>query len=319
MKIFFASLTALLISFSSIAIHAQHVHILKGAANDMPGSKVELLDFYADKNRLVSSATVDSDGHFQFSFSDDFPVGMYRLKFEKGRQVDVVYNRHDIELSITKPNVQAGRYSLVDGIDVISSGDSRLYYDFLKTLELRRKRIVILNQLKLLYPPSHNKTPPGRNVKGVQETGSFRSRIEVEMLTLHNEFETYIEKLIDDNPNSYAAKIIKTMKTPVLDVAMSGDGLKEWQKEHFWNNLDFSDQALLHSAIVPSKIFEYISLCINNRMSRDEQEMALVEAVDLVLSKARADETMFSVVLDIVTRRFEKSEYELIFIPESCT
>ncbi len=40
--------------------------------------------------------------------------------------------------------------------------------------------------------------------------------------------------------------------------------------------------------------------------------MAFIEAVDVVLFKASVDETVFSVVLDIITRRFENSEYELV-------
>ncbi|MCK5505423.1 MAG: hypothetical protein KAJ10_09685, partial [Thermodesulfovibrionia bacterium] len=111
----------------------------------MAGRKVELLDFFGDKNRVVSSITVDKDGLFQFPFNDDSPVGMYRLRFGKGRNVDVIYNRKDIELLITKPIMHAGRYSLFDGIDVLSSGDNRLYYGFLRTLDLRRKRTVLLN------------------------------------------------------------------------------------------------------------------------------------------------------------------------------
>ena len=40
--------------------------------------------------------------------------------------------------------------------------------------------------------------------------------------------------------------------------------------------------------------------------------MVLIDAVYAILFKARADEIVFSVVLDIVTRKFEKSEYELV-------
>ncbi len=150
LKIIQAVLITLLIFFSAIAVYGQQAYTLKGTARDMANRKVELLDFYGDKNRVVSSTTVDKEGLFQFPFSDDSPVGMYRLRFEKGRNVDVIYNRKDIELSITKPNVQTGSYSLFDGIEVLSSGDNRLYYGFLRTLDLRRKRTAILNQLKLL-------------------------------------------------------------------------------------------------------------------------------------------------------------------------
>ncbi len=114
MKVIQAGLIALLISFCSITIYAQQAYTLKGTAGDMAGSKVELLDFYGDKNRVVSSTTVDKKGLFRFQFNNDSPVGMYRLRFGKGRIVDVIYNRKDIELSITKPIMQAGRYSLFD-------------------------------------------------------------------------------------------------------------------------------------------------------------------------------------------------------------
>ena len=315
MNIIQAGSIALLISFCSITIYAQQVYTLKGSARDMAGRKVELLDFYGDKNRVVDSTTVENKGLFRFLFNDDSPVGMYRLRFEKGRNVDVIYNRNDIELSISKPNVQAGRYSLFDGIDVLSSGDNSLYYGFLRTLDLRRKRTALLNQLKLLYPPSKDKGKvPDQNTTGMPEagTGPFYDRIEDEMRNLHQGFEEYIQQLIDNNPDSYAAKIIKTMKTPVLNVEVSEDGRKEWLKEHFWKSVDLSDATLLHSPVIPSKVFEYISLYNDNRLSREEQEMAFIDAVDVVLFKARVDKTVFRVVLDIVTRQFEKSEYELV-------
>ena len=302
MKTILAGLTALLIFSYHINLHAQQAHILKGTASHMVDKKVELLVHYGEQNRSVSSTTVDKKGLFQFPFDDESPVGMYRLRFEKGRHVDIIYNRKDIELSISKPNVQAGRYSLFDGIDVLSSGDNRLYYDFLKTLDLRRKRTALLNQLKLLYPPSKNN----------DEAESFRFQIEGEMRNLHKVFEGYIDTLVDSNPDSYAARIIKTMKIPVPNVKVSGDVLKEWQKEHFWNKVDLSDATLLHSPVIPSKVFEYISLYTDNRLGRERQEMVFIEAVDDILIKAQADNAVFRVVLDVVIRKFEKSEYEQV-------
>ena len=229
--------------------------------------------------------------------------------------MDVIYNRNNIELSIARPNVQAGKYSLTDGIDVLSSGDNRIYYGFLRTLDLRRKRTVLLNQLKLLYPHSKDNEKVSENNTASHpenETELFRGQIEGEMRNLHKGFEGYIQQLIDNNPDSYAAKIIKTMKTPVLKVEVSGNGRKEWLKEHFWDNVDLSDATLLHSPVIPSKIFEYLSLYNDKRLSREEQEMAIIEAMDDILFRAQADDTVFGVVLDIVTRRFEKSEYELV-------
>ncbi len=312
MNVIQAGLISLLISFYSFTVYAQQVHTLKGTARDMAEEKVELLDFFVGKNRVVGSTTVDKNGLFRFQFNENSPVGMYRLKFEKGRNVDVIYNRKDIELSISKPNAQAGMNPLFDGIEALSSGDNRLYYDFLRTLNLERMRIALLNRLKLLYPPTKEKDDKKATATSGTEAVPFRSQIDSEIRNLNEEYEEYVQKLIDDNQDSYAAKIIKTMKTPVLKVEMSEDGRKEWLKEHFWDSVDLSDATLLNSAVVPLKILEYISLYGNKRMSSEEQEMAFIEAVDVVLSKVRADDTVFGIVIDIVAQRFEKSDYELV-------
>ena len=223
MNIILAGLIALLISFSPITIYAQQVHTLKGTAGDMFGRKVELLDFLGDKNRVVSSTTVDKKGLFQFLFNDDSPVGMYRLRFERGRSVDVIYNRKDIELSITRPNVQAGLHSPLDDIAVLSSGDNRLYYDFLQALNRKEMRTVLINQLKVLYSPL-GKDSSDRNPLDKPEavTGTFYNRLENELQKIEQEFEAYLQLLFNNNLHSYTAKMIKALKTPVLKIGGGG-------------------------------------------------------------------------------------------------
>ena len=323
MKKIETALTVLLISLFSLTIHAQQTHTLKGTAAHQAGKKVELLDFYGDKNRIVSSTIVDKDGLFRFSFAENSPVGMYRLKFENGRNVNVIYNHKDIELSITKPNIQAGRFPVIDGIEVLSAGDTRIYYGFLRTLDLRRKRTAHLNQLKHLYSPSKDRDKvSGQNTTDVREaeTVRFRTHIEEELSNIHKGFESYIQKLIKDNPDSFAVNIIKTTKTELnFKVAggkprrlLSGDERREWIKEHFWDNMDLSDETLLRSPVIPSKITEYISLYKNDKLERAEREIAYIESVDVILLNASVNDAVFGVVLDIVTRRFEQSEFELV-------
>ena len=95
--------------------------MFKGTARHMANRKVDMLDFYGDKNRVVDSTVVDKTGNFRFLFTDDSPIDMYRLKFEKGRSVDFIYNHKDIEISINSSRVQAGTYSHSNEIEVLSS------------------------------------------------------------------------------------------------------------------------------------------------------------------------------------------------------
>ncbi len=296
------------ISFCSITIYGGEAFTFTGKAGHMAGRKVEMLDFFGNKNSVVDTTTVDDKGLFRFMFTGNAPGGMYRLKFDRGRNVDFIYNREDIEISINPPNKLAGPYASLNDIEVLSSVENRLYYDFLRILYRKENQTALLNQLKLFYSSS-NKEGEDKNKtdnKPLSSTVPFYDQIEDELNNVDLEFEGYIKGFMDKNPDSYAIKIIKTLKTPVLKIKATEEERKEWLKKHFWGRVDLADATLLRSPVVSSKVLEYISIYQGKRLSREEQEMAFIDAVDVILFEAGENKTVFDFVLDFVTRKFRE-------------
>ena len=174
-------------------------------------------------------------------------------------------------------------------------------------------KTTLLKQLKTFYLPSDKENrDQNRDDKLASAAGSFYNRIEEELNKIDRKFEWYVQQFINKNSYSYAAKLIKSLKTPLLKIESTEDERKKWLKDHFWDRVDFADATLLHSPVISSKVLEYIALYKDNRLHKEEQEMAIIEAVDVILFEAGDNEEVFDFVLDFLTRKFEKSEYELV-------
>ncbi len=313
-----------LILFITTHLFGEPLHTLNGNVKEMANKKIELLDFYGEKNRVINSIIADSNGFFQFPFTKESYVGMYRVRFGKGKFVDMIYNQEDIEFTLNPPDSQAaGFYSVTDNIIISVSKENKLYYDFLQVIEHNQKRLALLNQLKPLYQPeekavTHNgqindSIKSRNNVKVAENVNTFNDQIDNELKNLKKRQKGYIKKLTNNNSDTYVAKIVKTMQNPQPKIELSKDEEGKFVKDHFFDNVDFDDITLLNSNVIPSKIWTYFGFYRDKELSKEQQEEAFIKALDVIMVEAEVNETVFAFVLDIITRKFEKSGYELAF------
>ncbi|MGR3220254.1 MAG: thioredoxin-like domain-containing protein [Candidatus Anammoxibacter sp.] len=294
--------------FVSTLAYGDRFHTLHGNIRQMAGRKIELLDFYGKKNSVIDSCVADDKGIFEFRLNEGLPTGMYRLRFAKGKFVDIIYNHHDIRFTLLPSDSQAGFYSVADNIEISQSEENKLYYGFLRLLEHDRQRLNLLNQLNALY-----KQERGRS-SGTNEHAPFYKRIEEEVSNIQESQKVYAKQLISRNPQTFAAKIVNTLRNPVPDRGTSVEKQKEFIRDHFFDMVDFDEVSLIRSSVIPVKIWTYFDLYRNSGfINKEQQEEAFIKAVDVVMSEAEINDTMFDFVLDIITRRFEKSDYELVF------
>ncbi|MGR3318533.1 MAG: thioredoxin-like domain-containing protein [Candidatus Anammoxibacter sp.] len=293
--------------FVSTLAYCDQFYTLHGNVGQMAGRKIELLDFYGSKNSIIDSCVADDKGIFKFRFDEDLPTGLYRLRFAKGKFVDIVYNHEDIRFTLKSPDSKSGLYSVVDNIEISLSEENKLYYGFLKLLEHNQQKLALLNQLHSLYKQ-------GRvHSSETKERNSFYKRIEKEISNIQEGRNGYAKQLIGNNPQTFVAKIVKTLQDPVPEKGMSAEKKKLYTRDHFFDMMDFDDVSLLHSSIIPAKIWAYFDLYRNSSFSKERQEVEFIKAVDVVTSEVEINDTMFDFVLDIITRSFEKSDYELVF------
>ncbi|MGR3316915.1 MAG: thioredoxin-like domain-containing protein [Candidatus Anammoxibacter sp.] len=293
--------------FVSTLVYSEQSYNLQGNIKQMAGNKVELLDFYGNKNSVIDSSVADKDGIFKFQLDAATKVGMYRLQFAKDKIIDVIYNHEDIYFTIKTPDPGSDIYSLADNIEIIQSVENKLYYEFLRLSEHNQRKQTLLNQLKALY--QQDRSP----LTGTKKHDSFYKRIDTEIDDLNESQDVYLKQLASNNPQTFVANMLTTLQNPIPKKGISAEEKKTFIRDHFFDRVDFSEISLLRTNVIPTKIMSYFVLYNNGNLSTDQQEEAFIKAVDVVMSEVEVNDTMYDFVLDIITRTFEKSDYELVF------
>ncbi|MFC2097335.1 thioredoxin-like domain-containing protein [Bacteroidota bacterium] len=270
-------------------VHAQDTFRLKGQIKNLPNQSVYLLDFYGIENSLVDSTNANSAGFFSFTFDADIPVGLFRLVVG-GRSWDFIYNKENIEL-------YSDYNFLIDSMKIIESVENKLLNEYLLFLKSIDNKINELQKLKNLYVTND----------------SFFEEIEEE----ENNLETiiprdYVNNLIKDNQHTFVARFLKTEQFPAINDSIANEKRIEYITEHMFDNVDFTDTALINSPVYIQKVRTYFSL-INNIGDFDEVEQAYIVALNKLMSKAAVNDKVFNFILEDISNGFEQSDYELFF------
>ena len=115
-------IASLIISlFLSSVAYSQQIYTLSGNVKQMAGNKVELLNFYGNKNSVIDSCFADDKGKFRFQLKNDLPTGIYRVKFAPDKFVDIIYNHENIDFTFSVPDSNSGYYSLANNIVIALS------------------------------------------------------------------------------------------------------------------------------------------------------------------------------------------------------
>jgi len=210
----------------------QSGHKLSFVIDGMPDTTFVLAYYFDEGTYTRDTVRSDSRGRFTFQGANELPKGVYILVLEsnKSKIFDfVVYEDQHFTLktSLNDP------YRSMDASDDLNN---RLYFE------------------NMLFNASQNmKAQPfsqivNDSLKTEQEKSEARKKLE----EINDEVINYQLGLIKTHPNTLIAKILngrKRVETPVppagLDETASGRFRYEYYKEHFWDNFDLDDDALI--------------------------------------------------------------------------
>ena len=101
------------------------------------------------------------------------------------------------------------------------------------------------------------------------------------------------EKLALENTGTYAAKIIKIAQSP-----------HRFDKNQYWNDIDFKDESLIHSTVLNDRIQDYMR---NHGKGNAEGNDGFFNAVDFVYSKSNSNERVMNFMLYAMMEGFYTS------------
>ncbi|MDW8272668.1 MAG: DUF5106 domain-containing protein [Chitinophagales bacterium] len=205
-----------------------------------------ILAFYSgDKQYVKDTLQFDSKGVTYIKADTPLPGGIYLAVFPK------LGNRYfEIIMSENSFHMETDTHELAAHMKVYNSLENKLFYDDILYLNQVRKLIDSLNtELK-----KYENTPKGEAIKE-------------EIKKIEKEARNKRESIITNYPQTFYAKVLKSMKEPeVPETPRDATGKITdstfqwyWYKTHYWDNFDLNDDRMLRTPVFHNRLKQYFT------------------------------------------------------------
>jgi len=261
---------------------------IKVRLNGLKDTVCYLAYHFGDKQYLKDTAVVDSKGNMVFEGKEKLLGGIYLV---------VLPNKSSFEFLV--PNEQAffsfetDTSKMIENMKVSGSKENELFFGFLNFLAKKTKE-----SDPFLEGYKRNKD------KNKDSASYFQSKLgEVD-----KEVKAHRMKIVNENPGTLISKIfsasteLEIPETPILP-----DGKKDstfayrWMKIHYFDNVDFSDERLLRTPILHSKMKYYL-----DNLTPPAPD-SIKRSVDFIISKTEANKEVFKFFVWNITSTYETS------------
>ncbi|MFC2102501.1 redoxin domain-containing protein [Bacteroidota bacterium] len=266
---------------------AQSTYTLQGQLNGLPNQKVYLLNFYGERNALVDSVRSDGAGKFSFAMPSTLAAGLYRVSWGQEKFVDLIFNQENISFRANAGNVS-------DSLVILESVENKFFYDFMMADRISQTKLELLQPVVDYYPD--------------QDSFYFNAIANYEQVQRAQ--EVMLDSLTREYPDAYFVKMLKHYSTPFLPASLAPNTRLAFLKQHYFDNVDYNDTALLRSNAWPNKAISYLALYGSNRLTQKQQEAEFIKAVTVILSDAGENPEIFKYLLDYLVSGFDKYHLE---------
>lgn len=254
--------------------------------NNTKATKATLWALNGEKTTFIDSVALSGE-NCTFQFPSGHPQGMYRVFFENSRWVDFLNSPENIEM-VTDARSPA------ESLKVIRSSDNILYYDFLRLSKQYKLKTDILQLVLARYP---------------HDDPYYTTTLNT-VTTLQQRYVEFVDKTSQRVPSSFVARYIRSSRLPVIDYALPVDQQLKFLKEHALDNVDFSDEGLIHSDVFSNKTIEYLTYYRNPQLPKELLEREFNTAIDTLLNKAKMNTTVYQHITEYLIDGFKKFGFE---------
>ncbi len=245
---------------------------------------------FADKKYVKDTIRLNSTGKVSYSGDEDLPGGVYLLVFPSMNFVEFIVG-DDQDFSITT-DIADPLYSLKFN----GSDENSRFLDYQKFM---RKQQTVGNEFRK-YREQYKDVP--------DSVEAFNGRLqEVDKL-----INSYWDSLIRENSHMFLGHLVKALRNPEVPDYEVPEGIENvdsakwilsyvYNRDHFLDNIDFSDERLLRTPIVHSKLDQYV-----NRILIQRPDSIIPPIHDLV-ERSRENEKFFQYVVVFLINNFLQS------------
>lgn len=259
-------------------------HFLRIKIENYPDSSIYWASIYGDDITMVDTIAERNNTDFHYKIPYGTQPGVYRLMLNDGKKsLDVVYNKSDISLRTDFSNP-------LKELEVTSSEETKLYHRHKRAESYIRYKQKLINRMLEQYP----KNDP------------FYNELEKKNLRLQQEITDTSAAIVDAYPDSFVAKLVAFKSVPPDTTIRSFEAWQHYQKAHYFDNADFSDNDLLRSNAIPDKLLGFMSLYRNPAFPKASQERQFRIAVDTIMKYTRTNAEVFDFTINFLIDGFKR-------------
>jgi thiol-disulfide isomerase/thioredoxin len=281
MKTIIKTFGLIILLVSSLGLLSQNT--LSGTIRSYSNQMLTLNQVKGDRQLVIDSLKSNADGSFTFTFAQHALPGMYVLKTATGQSIKLIYNRQDIRFV-------SGGFSEDDYVEFIESPENELWYAYYFLKNMTQYQQDLLKPLLVQYP----------------DDTDFYSEVNNEYLRLQNELRSHAEKTITENPQTLVARYIRTDLTPPINLDQSFQEQREYLKKHFFDHIDFTDEALIRSDILSRKFIDYLALYQQQGLGMLEMQLYFMNAIDRILLESSVNEQVYVFAVTYLIEGFSR-------------
>ncbi|MDD3860473.1 MAG: DUF5106 domain-containing protein [Bacteroidales bacterium] len=289
-----------LIVFTSLLLSAQAYEI-NVKINGVSDTVIYLGHHFGEKKYVIDTARIDSKGNAVFTGDKELNKGIYLVVMpSKGMTYFEILMTNNQKFSIETDTTDFSKNMKVKGCK-----ENIIFNEYQQKMsEIQNKRIDL-----------------NKEYEAATDNEDEKKRIADLMNDLNDERLEYMDKIIDQNPDTFFSKILlslKEVKIPESPKDENGEEIDpqfqyKYYKSHYWDYIDFSENGLLRTPIYENKLNYYF-------------EKMVVPMADSMMPEARAiirkayeggDSLMFQFTTSHLLHYFESSKvmgYDAVFV-----
>ena len=278
------------VSNKSISAVANNGYKIKITVAGIKDTMCYLAYYYGDKQYIRDSSMANSKGEFTFTGKEELPGGIYLVVLPGKRFFEIIVDK-DQAFSW---EAEMDKLDDFNFMKTSGSEDNSLFLDYTKFITIRGKNS---ERLK-------------KNSASAKENGDslLVNSIKDSMMVNDKQVLDYKKDFVKKHPDSFLTIVFKGMFDPdIPEIPVLSNGRPDstfrfrFYKQHFWDNIDFSDDRIVRTPVYHNKLKNYImTLTLQTPDS-------IIAAADMLIERSRGAKELFKYTVWFVTYNYETS------------
>lgn len=273
--------------FQSALVAQDNAYSIEVKVDKFQGKVCYLGYPYGDKQYLADTAEINSDGTFVFEGTKPLDGGLYFV-------YSPVPERLYFDIIVAEPEfkLETDTLDLINNMKIVGSKENEVFFDFQRFMREKQK---VGGQLS-------------EKLKATTDQGE-KDKLMAQLKALDEEVKNYRQEILSAHAETFAATFIKStipVEVPESPKDEQGNEIDpnfsyKYYKEHYFDNIDFSDKKMLRTPKFYAKIEDYLE-----KMTVKHPD-SIISSAHTIIEKSRANDEIFRYCVVNLTSKYETS------------